>query len=611
MTKTKALVWHNLKKAKGQYISFALIISLTAFLMNIALVLAFQTFGAYDSLFLELDTADLNFLIPQFQDEIMAGIEKIDGILAVEKHGGIFVSATVREFAGSDFDMNTVFYNLDEERTMNRLILSEYVKKDGDTAYIPMFMKELGGFAEGGSITYSMGDTDYKYEIGGTVTEMQYGNYGTGLIGGYLPKAAYEHLADREREHIITEYSIRAESSADLVQIKKDITGFLSEKGTTPLNINDKAAAKQTRTMVYTLLITIFLALAAIIFGVSIFLSSFRIRSAIEDELAQMGVLKAVGYTSKMMICSAVLPYTLTGFAATALGAALSYGGLPQVAAVLAIQSGFLYTPVFDIAAMLLVILAPVFMIFISACLSAVKIHKLEPIDAIRGTQGKGNTGQGILLSVLSVGIMVLLSFAGTLLYNVSIKPDNFMNTLSEESPSVIFTVQEDKMPKLTKLLREDGRVRLVLEYAGVSVSFGDGSLTAFVCEDFKKVTNDICYEGRSPKGEDEIAVGNALAQEYPIGSRIEITFSDKSENYRVTGYIQSVNNGGNVCGHCLRSFVGDCGNLVSSGHQPEDFCPDWGSQKPFSGVTLDSACICPYIYCHGVFHQRASGSAH
>ncbi len=152
---------------------------------------------------------------------------------------------------------------------------------------------------------------------------------------------------------------------------------------------------------------------------------------------------------------------------------------------------------------------------------------------------------------------------------------------------------------------------RKLLEYAGVSVSFGDGSLTAFVCEDFKKVTNDICYEGRSPKGEDEIAVGNALAQEYPIGSRIEITSSDKSENYRVTGYIQSVNNGGNVCGHCLRSFVGDCGNLVSSGHQPEDFCPDWGSQKPLSGVTLDSACICPYIYCHGVFHQRASGSAH
>lgn len=550
MNKTKALVLHNLNKAKGQYISFALIICLTAFIMNIALVLAFQTFAAYDSRFLELDTADINFMIPQFQDnsEIIAEIEKIDGISTVEKHGGVFVSATVREFADSDFDMNTVFYNLDEARTLNLLTVSEYLKKDDDTVYIPMYMKELGGLTEGGNITYSIGDMDYTYEIGGIVSEMQYGNYGTGLIGVYLPAAAYENFAAEQSKHIITEYSIRTTDTADLLQIKKDITEFLCDKGITALNINDKAAAKQTRTMVCTLLIIIFLALAAIILAVSIFLSSFRIRSTIEDELAQMGVLKAVGYTSKMIIRSVVLPYTLAGFVSTVLGASLSYTVLPDVAAILAIQSGFIYTPVFDIAALLIVVIVPTSIIFIFAYISAMKIHKLEPIDAIRGITGKGNAGKNILLSVLSIGIMVLISFAGTLFYNVSVKPDNFMNTLSEESPSVIFTVQNDKMSELKNLLQDDSRIKLVLEYSTVSVSYADGSLTAFVCEDFRKVTNDICYEGRSPSGEDEIAVGNALADNYPLGSKIEITSSDKSANYVVTGYIQSVNNGGKVC---------------------------------------------------------------
>ncbi|MDO4303382.1 MAG: ABC transporter permease [Bacillota bacterium] len=550
MNKTKALVWHNLNKAKGQYISFALIICLTAFIMNIALVLVFQTFAAYDSRFLELDTADINFMIPQFQDdsEIIAGIGEINGVSAAEKHNGIFVCATVREFADSDFDMNTVFYNLDETRTLNLLHVSEYIKKDGNTAYIPMYMKELGGLTEGESITYTIGDTDYNYEIGGIVSEMQYGNYGTGLIGGYLPAAAYEKLADEQSNHVITEYSIRTTDTADLSQIKKDITALLGDKGVTPLNMSDKAAAKQTRTMVCTLLIIIFLALAAIILAVSIFLSSFRIRSTIEDELAQMGVLKAVGYTSKMIIRSATLPYALTGFVSTVLGAFLSYAVLPDVAAILAIQSGFIYTPVFDIAALLIVVIVPTSIIFIFAYISAMKIHKLEPIDAIRGITGKENTGQNILLSVLAVGIMVLLSFAGTLFYNVSAKPDNFMNTLSEESPSVIFKAQNDKMTELKNLLQDESRVKLVLEYSTVSVNYADGSLTAFVCEDFGKVSNDICYEGRSPSDEDEIAVGNALADNYPLGSRIEITSSDKSANYVVTGYIQSVNNGGRVC---------------------------------------------------------------
>lgn len=550
MNKTSTLILHNLKKSKGQYLSFALIICLTAFIMNIALVLAFQTFSAYDSRFLELDTADINFMIPQLQDnsEMIDEVEKIDGVSKAEKHNGIFVAATVREFSDSDFDMNTVFYNLDEARTLNRLHVSEYRKKDNDTVYIPMYLKELGGFTEGGNITYTIGDTDYQYEIGGIVSEMQYGNYGTGLIGGYLPTAAYEDLADEQSSHLIKEYSIRTTGTADLLQIKKDITALLSEKGITALNVNDKAAAKQTRTMVCTLLIIIFLALAAIILAVSIFLSSFRIRSTIEDELAQMGVLKAVGYTSKLIIRSATLPYALTGFVSTVLGAALSYAVLPDVAAILAIQSGFTYTPVFDIAALLIVVIVPTSIIFLFAYLSAMKIHKLEPIDAIRGISGKENAGQNVLLSVLSVGIMVLLSFVGTLLYNVNAKPDNFMNTLSEESPSVIFKVQNDKMPELKALLQDEKRVKLALEYAAVPVSYTDGSLTAFVCEDFGKVLNDICYEGRSPSEKDEIAVGNALADQYPLGSKIEITSSDKSADFVVTGYIQSVNNGGRVC---------------------------------------------------------------
>lgn len=550
MNKLATLIIHNLKKSKGQYLSFGFIICLTAFIINIALVLAFQTFSAYDSRFHELDTADINFIIPQIQDnhELITEIEKIDDVLTVEKRDGVFVAATVREFADSDFDMNTVFYNLDEARTLNRLDVSEYQKQDENSVYIPMYMKELGGFSEGGNITYSINDNDYTYEIGGIVSEMQYGNYGTGLIGGYLPAAAYEKFADEHSENKIAEYSLRTVDNADLTKIKNAITELLSSRKIAARNVNDRAAAKQTRMMVCTLLIVIFLALAAIILAVSIFLSSFRIRSTIADEMAQMGVLKAVGYTSKLIIRSVVVPYTLVGMISTILGAALSYTVLPGVAAILAIQSGFTYTPVFDAAALLIVVIIPVSAIILFAHLSAMKIHKLEPIDAIRGTKGAEGAGQNILLSALSIGIMVLLSFAGTLLYNVSVKPDNFMNTLSEESPSVIFTVKGDNMSELKDLLQEDSRVKLTLEYASTSVSYADGSLTAFVCENFGTVTNDICYEGRNPAAADEIAVGNMLAADYPIGSEIEITADDKTASYVVTGYIQSVNNAGKVC---------------------------------------------------------------
>lgn len=205
MNRISMLIAHNLKKAKGQYLSFGLIICLTAVIMNIALVLAFQTFPAYDSLFSELDTADINFMISRLQDdsEILTEIEKIEGVLKAEKHNGVFVSATVREFADSDFDMNTVFYNLDEARTLNLLDVSADIKRDKAAVYIPVYMKALGGFREGGNITYSVDGREYTYKIGGTVSEMQYGNYGTGLIGGYFPAAVFESFADEQQGHIV------------------------------------------------------------------------------------------------------------------------------------------------------------------------------------------------------------------------------------------------------------------------------------------------------------------------------------------------------------------------------------------------------------------------
>lgn len=52
----------------------------------------------------------------------------------------------------------------------------------------------------------------------------------------------------------------------------------------------------------------------------SIFLSNFRIRSGVEDELAQMVVLKAIGYTSNMIIVGAVMPYVFVGIIATVIG---------------------------------------------------------------------------------------------------------------------------------------------------------------------------------------------------------------------------------------------------------------------------------------------------
>lgn len=570
------LISHNLKKSRGQYASFGIIICITALILNIALVLANQMSGAYDRRFEELDTAQINVLIRGefYSEELSKSLAELSGVEKTEQHKGVFAAATVREFRGSDFDMNTVFYNLGEERTLNRL---EYTLDDNNAVYVPEYLTQLGGFEVGGNITYTIDGEDYSWKIGGTVSEMQYGNYGTGFIGAYLPEELYNDFAyitcpTGEPKIPIAEYSLKTAEGSDLAEIKREISKLLSDKGIPALAVSDCESAKQTRTMVCNLLIAIFLALAAIILAVSIFLSNFKVRNTIDEEMTEMGVLKALGYTSAMIITGAVVPYTLIGGLSSALGAGLSYLVLPLAADILGVQSGFAFTPAFDISALLLTIIIPTACIALFSYIAARKIRKLEPINAIRGITGSSSgknrfplenskapakltlilkqiassAGQNILLFAVSFGIMVLMSFAGTLVYNVNIKPDNFMNTLQEETPSVIFTAEDTE--ELREVLENDSRVSLALVYGALPVSYADGSVTAFVCEDFSRVTNDISYQGKNPANADEIAVGSALAEKYEIGDAIEIKYGFKSAEFKITGYVQSVNNGGEVC---------------------------------------------------------------
>ena len=64
----KSQLVYNLKKDKGSYISFGIVVLITAIMLNLALVLVFQVDRAYDNKFEDLETATINVCIPQIQD---------------------------------------------------------------------------------------------------------------------------------------------------------------------------------------------------------------------------------------------------------------------------------------------------------------------------------------------------------------------------------------------------------------------------------------------------------------------------------------------------------------------------------------------------------------
>ncbi len=575
MGKIRGLVIHNLKKDKGQYVSFGIIILLTAFILNLALVLSFQMDRAYERKSNDLNTAELYFCIPKVQNTDVLKRELLDlkGVKRVESREGIFTSAVMKEFRGVDFAMNTIFYNMDEIHHLNRYeLVKESNKSFEASVFIPLFVAEFGEYGLEDEIVYEVDGTEYAFHVAGILEEMQYGNAGSGLLCAYLPEDAYQTFAGEKEGNQVIEYSLM--TNGDVNETKSQINEMLSNKWIHLVSMLDSTSTKQTRTMVCDLTVLILMAFSFVVLLVSMFLCKFRIQNSIEEEITQMGVLKAMGYTGTMILMAVIFPYMIVGVLSALAGILLSYGLLPGLAQMLALQSGFSFQPGFDTGALIVTFLGLMGMTLLFTYFSAERIKKLVPINAIRGNSGGKRSRknyfpldqtvgslhvnlilkqiavsakQNVLLFLVSFLMMVLAAFAGTLFYNVVIEPGHFTSTLSEEMPSVIMTVKPDRFEKIKKEMTDSPQAEQVLEYASAKVEAKEKTVTAFITPDFSLVSNDLCYEGRNPEKENEIAVGSGLAQDYSIGDKIKVQKGNSVYTYDIVGYIQSVNYQGEV----------------------------------------------------------------
>ena len=591
MKKIWTQIKYHFKKEKGSYISFGIIVLFTAFMLNLALVLTFQVDKAYDEKFETLHTATVNVAIPKIQDteELKEELEQLPGVTQMESREAIFSETVVKEFRGIDFSMNTFFYNLEEKRNLNQLEVKEEspVQKD-QSIYLPLYVASFGEFETGEEIVYEIGETSYTFSIAGVMEEMQYGNYGKGLMGAYLSGGSYEALSKELEGNLVIEYSLLTDETCDMEQIKKEVSSLLDDKDIMMISMNDSVSTKDMRTMICDLLILILTAFSLVILLVSVFLCKFRISNSIEEEIVNMGVLEAIGYTGNMIIGSIVWPYILVSVVAALLGVCGSYGVLPVLSHVLTLQSGFSFALTFDGMSLICVELLLAGVVFFFAYGSARKIRRIQPIQAMRGSGEEGSKSadgkQKVLLFFVSFVLTILVAFASTLFYNVIIKPDNFMNTLSEEMPEAVIYPKEDTQEALADILKKDKRVDQVLQYSVLNVEMEETAVSAFVCEDFNKVSNDLCYLGENPKTENEIALGSIFAENYEIGDLIQLSNGEQTYEYKITGFVQSVNYQGNICELTVEGYENLCdGEFVSSlyvylqeGETAEKFLEDY-----------------------------------
>ena len=568
------------RKDIKQILSFGIIILITSLILNLATVLAMRIDPAYARQSDELHSADIDIVIPKATDSAALS-DAVCGNTSVEqleKQQAILQKAVMKDFRGTDFELNIMFYNWDDKRTVHQLSCLEHSEETGaNPIYLPLYISEFGEYPLNGSITFSIDGKNFTYTVAGVVQEMQYGNASAEIMGVFLPDNQYSRLADELQGSEVVNYAVRTVQGADDQTVLSNLRKTAEEHHSSVLFALTREAKKQSRMMVTNLLTMILAAFAVIVLLVSIFLCQFRIKNTVSEEMAQMGVLKSLGFTSGGIIRAIVLPYTVTALLFSAIGATGSYALLPSAVNVLALQAGFRFEVAFSGLALLLTVALLTGVTLVFTWLASGKIRRLHPITAIRGiTDGKGvrknhfaiahtpggvnwvltlkqmaaSAQQNVLLFVVLFVMTILIAFSGSLFYNVIIEPDHFMNTLSDESPDVILQVSSSDISSMKRTVGALDGAERVLSYSVVQLQVEEENAVAFVCEDFSKTRSDLCYEGRNPSSGSEIAIGSALAERLGcgIGETVLVTYADTSHAYRVVGLVQSVNNRGEIC---------------------------------------------------------------
>lgn len=572
------------KKNLKDIISFSIILFISTILLTSSLVVNNNITSSYNQKHEGLNTANAFFTISKYQynDNLIDDIKNIKDITDVEKEDGILLTIPVI-MEDSMQDQNIIFHNYEYKRSLNKFnIIKENTELNDYAIYLNNYTYIHSGLDLNDNFTFTLNNKDYILPINGVIEEMQYGNYSSSVITEYLSDSAYNELLEDNKANEVVTISIK---SNDSYLSYNEVSKYLTSKNIDILSKNyDKQSASQ-RLAIANILVLIISAFSILVLIVSLLVSKFKISESIEEEITNMGVLKALGYTSNEIIISIIMPYLIMGILVSLLGIVLSLYVTPLLAKVIEMQSGFIWKPQFDIISSLITFLINVGLILLFTLTSAKKIKRLNPINAIRGIEEnkinknyfaidktKGNLSfililknfinskkQNILLGLVIFFITIISSFAAILFFNVNMNPLNFINTLVEEHPSVILSINGD----IKEELKNYDNVKNVIYYdESLTINYENNSYKTLVAENFTSLANDLCYEGVNPKNSNEIAVGSSIKEQYnlKLNDYIEVKKSGVTYEYKIVGFIQSVNYTGSIFELTLDGYK----NLVS-----------------------------------------------
>ncbi len=583
----------NIRKTKSASATLVIMFVIAALLLNAGLLVVINYGSFFDNLKKELNPSNVYFALPDkiYNDEVKTYIDNNTHIKETQTNEGLLLNSNILS-KGKERSYQIMFGNMDEKRELSKWkFVGEHLPADDMSVYLPDIFKAVSGYQLNDKIELKYTDEVTKevksllFTVKGYTEDIYFSSTDTGYISFYLPEDTYQKVKAilNKPENLIHVVFANVDDVKNVSAIESGIREILNLNSaslmaadpSTMMVVIDLELIQLSRCLMATMVSAMMVMFALIIVIVCLLVVRFRIVNSIEEDIMKIGSLKSIGYTSRQIILSVILQFSLIAGIGSIIGIALSYPTLPAVSAVFEQQSGLKWEQGFDASVSGAAFCILLLIVILIAFLAAHRIGKLNPIHALRGEttvrKYKRNhmqlekAGSNLPLAlafksvlqsmkqnVMIIVILTAVTFSGVfgviMYYNTTVDTKAFAEVPGMEICNAIAVLNPEKdQREAVKTIEGMEHVWKVQYLDEVKVNVEGMEVITYVMDNYDKKETKLVYEGRYPENKNEISLAGILAErlDKTIGDTVTVRFGEKEEPFKVVGLSNGSQMGG------------------------------------------------------------------
>lgn len=573
---------NNMKKKKSDVIVVILLIMLATMLLYVSKSVLGNGSKVVKNAAEACNSADYTYFTSEagslIASEVWDNLEQVDYYEISEV---LYLPAV--KYYGSDTDEKEFVFilsDLEEERTINKKNYSESISKGENSIILPYSLSISEGYKLGDKFYMEISGEKYEFEIMAFTedplfaTTLNISTYRCYISEDYIEKiiAKGEGLKDLQyrecrvmlKEGMDTDVYFEELYEKTLGRDKDIMFGFSFE------------AMSGGVMMMPGICMGAILAFSVVLVAIAVIVMRFSVKNFIEDNLKNIGILQACGYTSVQLRMATLMETGLIGVIGCILGLILSALGEDIVGNILASMIGLRYNVGFDTVSAVFAFVVVMVVVLLIAYVSSRAYKTVNVLDALRGGIHTHNFKKNVIAlhkSKLPVNIAVgaknifgakfrnagillivaILGFAscfGFALYeNFAVNKDFMLKLVGVELGTGITTGTD--VEEMGKVIESWEPVEKVGYCGAIEVNVSSGgkskSITSDVWKDTDKLENIMLVEGSFPKYDNEIVISTVIRDYFEVGVGDVIYLQGDTGNlpYMVSGIHQCISNSG------------------------------------------------------------------